>query len=97
MRQNKDKSVCDKDQVCFIYKIQTMIQDKLVRSVIHRYLGFTMDFKVSFISKKLDPHHFCELVQHHQNISDPLQDQLKVGAICQPWFAAKILIAMTPA
>ena len=46
--------------------------------------------KVSFILNKLDPHHLPELVKHHLNISDPLQDQLKVGAIVHAWFATKI-------
>ena len=31
-----------------------------------------------------------ELVQQYQTISDPLQDQLKVDAIFQPFFATNI-------
>ena len=64
----------------------------LVWSVIHRYLGFAMDFFFNFscISNKHDPHLLRELGQHYQNISDPLQDQLKVGATFQPWFASTI-------
>ena len=31
-----------------------------------------------------------KLVQHHQNISNPLLDQFKDGAIFQAWFKNKI-------
>ena len=31
-----------------------------------------------------------KLVQHHQNISNPLLDQIKEGAIFQAWFKNKI-------
>ena len=31
-----------------------------------------------------------KLVQHHQNISNPLLDQFKDGAIFQAWFKTKI-------
>ena len=33
-------------------------------------------FLVLYISNKLDLHQILELVQQHQNISDPLQDQV---------------------
>ena len=73
--------VRDEDQVCCIFNIQTMIQDKPVRAVVHRYLGFSMDFLMFHVlQKNLILITIHGLVQHHQNISDPLPDQLQVSS-----------------
>ena len=89
LRQNI-KKVQNEDQVCCIFNIQTKIHDKPGQEL--SYTGIWVwhgVLKVSCISNKVEPHHLCLFVQHHQNISDPLQDQFKVGAIFQAWFAKK--------
>ena len=69
--QNKDKNmwpIQDPRQTDQSWRTQVSV-------VCHELL------KGSCISNKLDTHHLRELLQHHQIISDPLPDQLKVGAI----------------
>ena len=77
--------VRDKDHVCCIFNMQTKIQNKPIRDVVHVYLGFAMDFLMFHVFQT----NLILLVRHHQNISNPWQDQFKVGAIVQAWFAKK--------
>ena len=42
------------------------------------------------ILNKLETHQMGKLVQHHQNISNPLREQLKVGAFFKALFQTKV-------
>ena len=89
-RQNKDKSMWQGSSLFHLQytnKDPRQTGESCCTQVSGACHGF---FKFSRISNKLDLHHLRELVQGHQNISDPLQDQFKVGAIFQAWFTTKI-------
>ena len=81
LRQNEDKSMLRGSSLLHLHYTNKDLRQTnqscctQVSGVCHGFL------KVSCISNKIDPNHLCELVQHHQMISDPMPNQLKLGVI----------------